>query len=615
MRAIFLKHYMRLLLALFSAGGFLSNAFALDINLDFNDQIFYEYEYLEDSTNQMSLVDVQSSNLWKKEKYNSFNKGFNESTWWLRTEINNVNDIPVDRFIEVANSMLDHLSIYIVDDQAGTMEVTQLGDSLPFVERPITHRNFIVPLQLQALQSVEVYFKLQTQSAVQLPLKLWKQDEFYSIDLRRIVVFGIYFGIMIIMALYNLFLAFVMKDRTYIYYFGFVTSMLLLVVAINGFGFQYLWPNSMNWNDVAVLFFAACSSLFSLGFVWNLLPVSKNSLWAQGFSFLIVIAGCMMITPFVFPYASQVKIAVLFALIAMAYAFSFGIYRWNQGNVIGKYYTMAWCMMFAGGIAFLLSKMNILPQNSLTEYAINIGSAFEVLLLSFALAERINVEKKLRYIAQKLLVDNEVKLRETQNSALEMERRNNQMLEQNVAERTKELQALNDALKELSETDKLTNLKNRAFLDAELENEVSHCFSWKKPLSVLLMDIDHFKNFNDEYGHLLGDECIKEVALKLQRCVNKQSDCIARFGGEEFCAVLPDTDEQGAMAVAERIRESVENLVLEFEGKEIKVTMSVGVVSKVPEASETPADFLKKADEALYSSKAAGRNKVTRWEA
>lgn len=175
------------------------------------------------------------------------------------------------------------------------------------------------------------------------------------------------------------------------------------------------------------------------------------------------------------------------------------------------------------------------------------------------------------------------------------------------------LEEANGRLSDLSLQDGLTGVANRRRLDAELERAHASAVRDRHPLSVLMVDLDHFKNFNDRYGHLAGDEALRSVADILRLEVPRASDFVARFGGEEFSILLPNTTKEGAARVAERIRSRVEALGIpnEAAAPTSVVTLSVGIASLVPEPDSTPESLVAAADEALYRAKAAGRNRVS----
>lgn len=178
------------------------------------------------------------------------------------------------------------------------------------------------------------------------------------------------------------------------------------------------------------------------------------------------------------------------------------------------------------------------------------------------------------------------------------------------------LKEANERLERLSASDGLTQVANRRCFDQTLEREWNRLRRTGEPLSLIMSDVDFFKLFNDTYGHQRGDDCLKAVAKTLSETARRGGDCVARYGGEEFAVILPATDAQGALTVAEKIRQAVEQMGMEHKKSSIAscVTLSLGVATLVPSGEETPEHLIKCADNALYQAKSTGRNRVSAWE-
>ncbi len=190
--------------------------------------------------------------------------------------------------------------------------------------------------------------------------------------------------------------------------------------------------------------------------------------------------------------------------------------------------------------------------------------------------------------------------------------RERSLLEQHVAERTRALEAANTQLAHLSRTDKLTGLANRRHLDLVLETEFARLRRSGAPLSLIMIDIDYFKQFNDTYGHVTGDECLRTVGHLLARMANRTPDLAARFGGEEFLIVLPETDAAGALTLAERLRQSIADLAIAHTSSPVArhITVSIGVLTVHPAAIEGVHSAVSQVDRHLYAAKQQGRNRV-----
>lgn len=165
-------------------------------------------------------------------------------------------------------------------------------------------------------------------------------------------------------------------------------------------------------------------------------------------------------------------------------------------------------------------------------------------------------------------------------------------------------------LQQLARLDELTRLDNRRSFDDRLTTEWRRAARDRRPLSVLFVDIDHFKNYNDSYGHQAGDAALTAVARCIGANLRRPADFAARYGGEEFVVVLPDTDETGAHAVAQTLRRAVDELDINCPGAGRHVTVSIGAATRAAHTEREPSALVKAADEALYLAKAAGRNRV-----
>lgn len=185
-------------------------------------------------------------------------------------------------------------------------------------------------------------------------------------------------------------------------------------------------------------------------------------------------------------------------------------------------------------------------------------------------------------------------------------------LERRVVERTRDLAAANAQLARLSMTDSLTTLANRRRFDEALVEEFQRLRRSGASLSLILIDLDHFKPYNDHYGHVAGDECLRRVGTLIGEVVRRPPDLAARYGGEELAAILPETNADDARQVAERIRAGIASLAIPHAASAVAdhVTASLGVVTLVPTEAESPIDLIHLADEQLYRAKSEGRNRI-----
>ncbi len=173
-----------------------------------------------------------------------------------------------------------------------------------------------------------------------------------------------------------------------------------------------------------------------------------------------------------------------------------------------------------------------------------------------------------------------------------------------------QLKIQRDMLLRLNVTDPLTGIANRRFFDDTLVYECNSAVRSQTLLSLIMIDIDYFKEINDTEGHLFGDDCLQKIAKELSRSVTRSTDLVARYGGEEFVVVLPVTDSQGAYAIADIMRKNIENLVFSFKSSDRKITISLGVGTLSRSDGLDPEKLIETADKKLYEAKQSGRNKV-----
>ena len=186
-----------------------------------------------------------------------------------------------------------------------------------------------------------------------------------------------------------------------------------------------------------------------------------------------------------------------------------------------------------------------------------------------------------------------------------------------ILELEKSLKEANEAIRVLSITDTMTGCYNRTYMDSHLPNELQRAVRYGRPISVVMVDIDHFKNVNDTYGHQAGDQVLKVFVETIAHSIRSGVDWIARYGGEEFLVVLPETNLDSAQLLAERLRTEVSERIISFNGKEIQVTASFGVTG-LPSSQAVTASLkeisheamINLADKCLYSAKQEGRNLV-----
>lgn len=575
---------------------------------DLNDHV----EYIIDSVGASEAKSILTEREWLKHNKDTLAFGYSSDTYWFRFQVSNNSNNHASHLLEISYPVLDDIQIFVYDSHINLIEQFHLGDKMPFEQRIIKHRNFIVPITIPANENQTWLVRVQTSSAMQVPMAIWDEREFFIQDQTRIIGMGLYYGIMLIMILYNFLVFFSVKENSYLFYVFYVASMAGFLASLQGLNFQYIWPMATRWNDSSIIILLSGVVIFGSLFTRSFLALHKGHRQLYHLFGLVILLAIVIIT-FVnlVPYYILIKTLILLACLGIFIITYSGILRWREGFRAARFFTISWSFMLLGGVILALNKFNIIPRNNFTENAVQFGSAIEVILLSFALADRLNQEKRERYEAQILALNHEREARKAQHRTLEIQQKANETLEEKVRERTSELEQANKKLAELSTTDALTGVRNRRYFDQALEAEFNRAFRSGHSLSVLMLDIDFFKKVNDDYGHQAGDEALRSVSHVLQELVRRPTDIVARYGGEEFAIILPNTETEGAYAVAEKIREFVSKVQLKAADSVFSVTLSIGIMSNSISHENSGAEhWLKEADDALYCAKEQGRNRV-----
>lgn len=550
---------------------------------------------------------------------------------WFRFDVVNASEQERSWWMEVGWPLLDRVEVALYNHVTGEWHSRRtMGNLLPLEARPLQHRHFLFPLILPPGEPNTVYIRVETRGALLVTMDLWQQNAFLLNEQLQILFLGLFFGILIVMLFYNWSLFFFTRDRSYLFYSVYVFFIVLYALAETGLGTQYVWGHSLWLKRFSYPLFASLSFLTAALFIREFLSLKAHGGWVYYSVTFFIAYWSYSSLSFLF-YSHDLVILALgpAAILSCVMGFATGVYLWMKGNPSAKYFTIAWTFLIIGTILHVLMLTRMIERTLLTQYSQMVGFVLEVVLLSIALAERINRERKIRSEAQdkvlqlteKISREREEKLM-VQEQMLALERRANEELEVRVLDRTNELERAmknlemaNKELSKMSFTDPLTRLYNRRYFDQILSSEIKRASRTRQPVSVVLADIDHFKKVNDLHGHLIGDECLRMVATTMSRQMGRTSDLIARFGGEEFAMILPSTAPQNAIIVAERARNAVEKINFIHRGRRIDLRISLGLAGWVPETSEPPERMLAAADKALYEAKQGGRNRVVAAEA
>ena len=522
--------------------------------------------------------------------------GFTRGAHWFHASLFNQHARDQRWLLVLHYPLLDNVDVYLRYPDGRVMHMAS-GDTLPFSARSIRYRHPNFWLDLPQRSKVELLVRVQSRSSLQVPLALYTPTAFAELERDSQFGMGLFYGILLALFCYNLVLWLSLHDSSHFWYMCHVAGFGLVMFCLNGLAFEYLWPNSPWLANQAIPLSMAISQIAMHQFCRVFLELRERQPLADRVS-LAFIAFFVLIgaASFFIEYRDAVRPMTLAVFPGALLILWQAINAIRMGYAPARIFLLAWAFLLVGTALYAAVSFAILPKNFLTEYSIQVGSALEMILLSFALAYRY----------ARLRGENERLVRE-----------HNEELERHVARRTSELSTAleqladaNTRLRESNRRDALTGLFNRRHFRDVFEHQMHHANEQGQPLGVLLIDMDHFKGINDGHGHLAGDECLRALGKRLDESLSRYNALLARFGGEEFVAVLPAIQGEHLLQVAEQVRQRIAGEPVRYAGSQITMSASIGAFVLRPGSGVGVDEALHRADDALYAAKDRGRNCV-----
>lgn len=368
-------------------------------------------EILEDKTgylNVFSIISDKSGDRFIPVKNEIPNFGFTRSVYWVKFSLQNDTLTEISKLLELGFPLLDRVELYVFSHKKDKLELIQnniSGREIPFSHRIVDHRNFVFPFKMHPEEKLIFFLKIRTDDGMIFPVTVWNSDAFYRQVQKEYFLFGIYYGIILVMILYNLFLFIFTTDRNYLLYIIYILSFALFQIAMNGLAVQYLWPANTWWAIRANPFFIGLSVLFAALFSINFLDMKKNiPLFEKAMKGLMVLCIILTISSLFADYSITIIAGQLLPLGAIILAMPAAIICLKKGNRSARFYLIAWMAFFIGVILSTLRVMGLAPHTFITEYGLQIGSGLETILLSIALADRISIIKREKDQAQQEMI-------------------------------------------------------------------------------------------------------------------------------------------------------------------------------------------------------------------
>jgi len=378
-----------ILLFLFPLTAFAGPAVTLDANTTRIDLSPF-LDYVKETGNRLTIHQITSRAFSSRFRpIGTVNHSFVDSAYWLRFSLQNQTGKNLHPLLEIGFPFLDHIELYEPVDR-DNFKKCLTGRALPFDSRQIKHRNFLFRLEVKPGIST-YYVRIKTESAMYFPMTLWQERFFWKKDHDCQFALGFYYGIIAVMALYNLFIYFSLRDRAYLFYVIYISCFAIYQMTANGLAYEYLWPEAAWWNRHATIFFAGTAQFWAVLFTKDFLGTQKTAPlldkilnWIAGASLALVFFSLFI------SYGIMLKITLLLVAIFVTFMLLTGFVCWRMGQHSARFYLLAWVALLGGIMILILWNVGWLPSSFFTINAIQFGSVLDVVLLSLALADRIN---------------------------------------------------------------------------------------------------------------------------------------------------------------------------------------------------------------------------------
>ncbi len=515
---------LQLLLALFFITTWCSAQMVLSGEVTVNQPVHRGISYLEDKEGKLGIVDVlkQPGNFIPVNK-DVPNFGISPSTFWLKIQVQNKTHRE-NYVLQVPQPNLDEVDLFQLDSK-GALKYQRGGEYLPFYFREFADPDYIFRIKLDTLQPVnEIYLKVRSKDNFQVPVNIGTQKTVFETNKVKDTFFGLYTGIMVVMFLYNMFLFFTVNDKTYLFYIIYIAAVYLTQAGIQGYAFQFFWPNSPWFEQFSPFLISPWPGIMAGYFM----RIFLNSAFFfpkldKGFRYFTIGYTIAVILAFLQIFDFSYLLISICAFGISMYMMVIAVLTVRKNYKPARFFLLAWSMFLIGVTIYAMTNLGVLPINNFTFYTMPLGSAAEVVLLSLALADRINVLKKEKEASQA-----EALIVSQQNQRLITEQ--NVILEQKVHERTLELEETNEELNvtltylkdtqtQLVDAEKMASLGQlTAGIAHEINNPINFVSANLKPLK---MDITEVFDVISKYETIKPDDKLDDKLKEIENYKKK----------------------------------------------------------------------------------------------
>ncbi|WP_275899431.1 7TM diverse intracellular signaling domain-containing protein [Bacillus piscicola] len=391
-----------------------------------------QMEILEDQEKEWTIADMESAAVLKqfvRNKANPPNFGYTTSTYWVRFQVENRTERE-EFVLEIPYPPHDEITLYKPKGNHVVSEVA--GDLLPFSRRDRNHRHITYEVTIPQGEMYTYYAQFNSEGSMQLPILLWTEEAFSEKSMLEYLLLGLYFGLAAVMILYNLFLFFSLRMRSYIWYVLFILALVFTHMTLNGVAYQFLWPEAPWWNNRAIVFFMAVTSIMAILFTKSFLMTRQHVPWFDRFFNWTILVQVLLIGVLFWRYDIALNvvmgstITLVFAILTVAWLCL------KRGYKPARYFLVGWVVFLVGVLISSLADAGVIPITFFTKYASQMGSALEVILFSFALADKITTLRKEKERAER-------EIKESQEIVVEQLKKTDRLKDEFLANTSHEL--------------------------------------------------------------------------------------------------------------------------------------------------------------------------------
>jgi len=530
---------------------------------------------------------------------------------WFVFELINSNKEAKQVYLDIANQVrMSSVELFIRDKYKNIdQKEMQLQRS----------NNRSVEITVDAYSQVTLYLTIESSTQLRSSVKVYSEEAYIEATSTLQFQQGIAIGGLLCLSIAFMLLFFATGNRPIFILSGYFLSNTLMLSAMLGLNLYYLLPHLPELIGIELPLLTAMSAIFLLVFTAQLF-----SLKTKFYDVYQVIRICFWGLLLYMPMSIQLSVVdnisismaiyalVIFSLIAL------GIYLHQQACRLALLFTLVMAIQLVF-VLVVIASVNWFDIGFVAYRSLVYGILFwlNCLLVTFILSRQYHYQLIDKQEAQRQALTNAIASERTHEELLRLQSQSQEELENRVQERTlelnialQELEEVNHELEQKNTLDELTGLFNRRFYDQKILAEFRRSKRNLTPLSLVLIDIDHFKAVNDTYGHLAGDQCLAWISEYIKQSLKRSTDMPFRYGGEEFCLILPDTDGKGAMALAETLRKNISKQACIYKEISIPLTISMGIYTYLQQDNVTPEQIFGNADKALYQAKHDGRNQT-----